>query len=72
VRDLVAERQAHALVGVDREDPVVAGQAGRVVLLVRITAPGPHFDARRVLASDGQGLVGAPGVDDDPLVGPGD
>ena len=40
------QRRGDALVGVEREDPVVRGQAGGEVLLIDVAGPGARLDAR--------------------------
>ena len=70
--DLLRERRRHALVGVERQNPVVARERRRVVLLRDVAGPLADDDAIGVPPRDRDGVVGALRVDDDDLVGPGD
>ena len=62
----------HALVGVERKNPVVGRQARGVIFLLDVAVPRPHVDAIGEPARDRHGVVGAFRIDDDDLVGPGE
>jgi hypothetical protein len=68
----VRQRRCHALIGIERQNPVVARQRRGVVLLFDVAQPVVDDDAVREPAGDGDGVVSTAGIDDDDLVGPGD
>ena len=72
VLDFTRELRRHALIGVERQDPVVARDRRRVVFLGDVAGPLAHDDMWREPLRDRHGVVGAAGIDDDQLVGPGD
>ena len=47
VPNLLSKVRADTFVRIEREDPVVRGDLGRVVLLRAVTGPLPNFDAGR-------------------------
>src|SRR4030095_15051924 len=65
------ERRRYPFVGVDRENPVMAGEAGGEILLVDVAGPCSCLSYRSLRAGDGKRVVRAARVDDDDLVGPG-
>ena len=71
VSNLIGERWRDPLVGVERKNPVVAGQRGGEVFLGDIARPGAHHDAGPALVRDTSGVVGALAVDHDDFVGEG-
>ena len=70
--DLCGERRRDALVGVEREDPVVRREPRGVVFLRAIPRPPAHFHPRRQALRDRHRPIGAARIDDDRFVGPGD
>ena len=70
--DLAGQRRRDPLVGVQREDPVVPGERGRVVLLRAVARPVPHEHPVGVPPRDLDRAIGAARVHDDDVVGPGD
>ena len=70
--NLGRELRRHALVGVERQDPVVRCQSRGVILLRAV--PGQPRTSTRVasLLGDRHRSIGAAGIDDDDFVGPGD
>ena len=68
--DLGGELRRHALVGIERKDPVVAGLLGGEILLRDVAGPRPHDHLVGELPRNRDGVVGALAVDDDDLVGP--
>ena len=54
------------------EDPIMARKRRRTVLLIDVTRPRALDHMVGMLPGNGKGIVGAEGVDDDDLVGPGD
>ncbi len=70
--DFVGERCRDALVGVNRENPIVCADRGRVIFLRDVSWPRPDDDPVGVLPGDPDGIVRALGIDDNDFVGPGD
>ena len=71
VADLPRQRRRDAFVGIERQDPVMAREPRSEVLLIAVAGPWTHLDARSMATGNGHGVVGAVGIDDDDLVGPG-
>jgi hypothetical protein len=69
--DLFCQTGSHALVRIQRQDPVVRGKLRCPVLLGAVTRPVADLDARGPATRDVRCTVRAAGVDDDDLVGPG-
>ena len=68
--DLGGQLGRHPFVGVEREDPVVAGLGRRVVLLCHVPGPRAHGHPWCEPPGDLHRGVGAAGIDDHDLVGP--
>jgi len=68
--DLLAKGVRHALVRVEREDPVPVTLAEREVLLGTVPVPSPEEDPIGELAGDRHRLVARAGVDDHELIRP--
>lgn len=70
--DLGRQLRRDPFVGVEREHPLVSGEAGRVVLLRSVTRPVSLADPSSEAGCDTDGVVAAARVHHDYLVGPGD
>ena len=70
--DFGGELRRHALVGVERQDPVVARDRRRVILLIDVSRPLADEDAVSVSLRDGDRRIRALRIDDDDFVRPGD
>src|SRR5882724_3773152 len=70
IKDSFCQLWRHPLIGVEAEDPIIAGLLGGEVLLRRITRPGPDEYSIGEPASDFNSAIGALGVYDDDLVRP--
>src|SRR5262245_21161728 len=68
--ELGGELRRDALVGIEREDPVVAREARGEVLLIDVSGPAAAFDPNALAARDRNGVVAAARIDDHDLVGP--
>src|SRR5581483_2775723 len=69
--DFAGERRRDALVGVEREDPVVRRLVGGEILLIDVAGPRAREHAHAAAARDRHRSIRAAGVDDEDLVGPG-
>ena len=69
--DLGGQRRRDAFVRVERENPVVRGQAVSEVLLIDVAGPRAGLHASALRSRDGDRVVSASRVHEDDLVGPG-
>src|SRR5262245_9053076 len=69
--NLGGERLRDPFVGVEGEDPIVAGHTCGEVLLIDVAGPGACFGSGSLGPGDRERVVNAARVNDDDLVGPG-